>query len=448
MSNSIATRSVCPKCFKSIDANLVVENGSAILKKICPQHGEFNFLISEHGQEYLDLREFYFSLFTTPISQQKYLLITTPQCNLQCPICYLKGIDETILETSIEEIEGLLKNKGVELVIYGAEPTCDERLFEIIELIRKYQSTVVVYTNGLRLEDESYVLRLKSAGVNKILLQFDGFNDEAYKIIRGECLLKRKLACLENLKNNDMPVILEVAILKNVNMDQIGPVFDYASSNLFIKGVTFIGYFQFPFDNGLGLEYCLMPDEIIDELDRHTAGRICIKKVNSFQKVLYSYMALLKRRVCLYLKFYWIYRNGKTYFTVSEMLNIEQTQPRLILIKNAWTKGNKIAAAWHTMLLFGTLIWSKKVFGFIGDWASMISAHISNRSDHNASAGKLLQLDFSTGCDAYRFDEAIVPYCSMGYIYNHRDNGIVIKKSAASLVEMLKENKNNGCCKH
>ena len=46
-------RSVCPRCLRTIDAHLAVRDGRVVMRKTCPDHGEFASLVSSDADLYL-----------------------------------------------------------------------------------------------------------------------------------------------------------------------------------------------------------------------------------------------------------------------------------------------------------------------------------------------------------------------------------------------------------
>ncbi len=69
------TKSVCPECFKMIDAFIVEEHGKVYMNKECDKHGKFKLLLSFHPRYYKDLDEFYFSLFGKEEKEKKFYVL-------------------------------------------------------------------------------------------------------------------------------------------------------------------------------------------------------------------------------------------------------------------------------------------------------------------------------------------------------------------------------------
>jgi hypothetical protein len=59
-------------------------------------------------------------------------------------------------------------------------------------------------------------------------LQFDGVNDEVYLQLRGQRLLDKKIAAVKNVEKTNMRLVLVPTIASSVNVDQLGPIFQFA----------------------------------------------------------------------------------------------------------------------------------------------------------------------------------------------------------------------------
>jgi len=54
------TDSVCPECIKVIPARKYEKDGKVLMIKTCPDHGEFNDIISSDVKMYLEMEKWYF----------------------------------------------------------------------------------------------------------------------------------------------------------------------------------------------------------------------------------------------------------------------------------------------------------------------------------------------------------------------------------------------------
>tara|TARA_B110000285_G_C15136673_1_gene627439 strand:- start:1266 stop:2174 length:909 start_codon:yes stop_codon:yes gene_type:complete len=138
---------------------------------------------------------------------------TTYKCNMACANCYLgdmlnnpkfKDIDIVKFEEAISKLP-----KRCDIRFIGAEPTMNDSLFDMIEIARKYSHRPQILTNGLKLGQEDYVIKLKESGVNFLGLSMNGgLDDEMYKRFDNGKYAKLKTRALEYcIKHNIVPHI-------------------------------------------------------------------------------------------------------------------------------------------------------------------------------------------------------------------------------------------------
>ena len=253
------TLSLCPYCLRQLEAEIIKKEGKVFLKRDCPEHGRYETLLSKYPDYFAQLREYYFHLVKEPFPQSRYLLYLTPCCNLNCPICFIdphSGEKEDIYLSELKTI--IAPNR--ELILFGAEPSCREDIFEIITYLKKHQNSVSFYTNGINIVDFRYLLRLKEAGVDKIYFQFDGFREDIYELLRGAKLLHLKIKALENLERLKLPVVLDVTIVKGINESEIGKIFDYALTHSFVRAICLVAYVRSGCGRYFLTERGIMPD--------------------------------------------------------------------------------------------------------------------------------------------------------------------------------------------
>ena len=253
------TKSVCPHCLMTLPAAVYEKSGEVFLKKICPDHGEFDVYLWPDAEHYRWHANFEFPS-TSRVAQREsekgcphdcglcarhQRKITLPEievtwrCNLSCPVCFMS--DGTVPDDpSLEEIGRMYKTirefdgPGRPVQITGGEPTVRNDLPEIIALGRNLGfNAAELNTNGLVIgRDIDYLKRLKDAGVTNIYLQFDGLKPEATKMLRGRDVFEDKLQAIENCRKEDIPVILSVAIVSGINDNELGDLIAYAMDNL------------------------------------------------------------------------------------------------------------------------------------------------------------------------------------------------------------------------
>lgn len=296
------TRSICPVCKKTVDAQVRVRNEKVYMFKRCPEHGEFEGIISSdinyyrHSLAFNKPGQVPVSFATQvkagcpddcgicPDHQQHTclaLLEVTDGCNLSCACCYAgsSGGNFLDLDTVNFMLEKYVEYEGHPEVVQisGGEPTLHPKLFEIIKLARsKKIHYVMLNTNGIRLvEDDDFARRLAETNT-ELYLQFDGFEPGIYEKIRANRgLWNIKQAAIERIAKYRIPTTLVATLVKGVNEDQIGRIIDFAIKNRFIRGITFqpVAY--------------LNPEITFDPMDRLTLPDV-IKSIEAQTKSLFK----------------------------------------------------------------------------------------------------------------------------------------------------------------
>ena len=73
-----------------------------------------------------------------------------------------------------------------------------------------------------------------------LYFQFDGFDSETYRILRGEPdILEEKLRALDRLAEISLNVTLVPAIERGVNEHEVGKIIDFAIKHPAVRGINF-----------------------------------------------------------------------------------------------------------------------------------------------------------------------------------------------------------------
>lgn len=223
-------------------------------EKFCPEHGGQRNLVDRDLAAYLETQRFVKPAWVPressgnadkPCPQgcgfcdrhEQHLCMPiieiTSRCNLACPVCIADAGGNW--EMTVEEFGRLLDTliraelQIDILTLSGGEPLLHFRLLEIVDeaLARPQIVRVAISTNGLiLLEQPSLVRELQQRNV-VVSLQFDGFDDNIYEVLRGRKLLKQKLAILDLLKAADVPTSLTVTAANDINTSQLPQIMDY-----------------------------------------------------------------------------------------------------------------------------------------------------------------------------------------------------------------------------
>ena len=277
MSYDRKTQTICPICNRPLNGEYI-ENGDFIFfTSSCPEHGTSSVLASEYTEDFNKWME-YQSVNVAPkvaltngaSPKSEYgsecplhcgtcnnhlmtaccvLLDITERCNQHCPWCFANADESPESDPPLDKIASwydrlieLGEERPFNIQLSGGEPTVRNDLPEIIKMGRERGFEYIqLNTNGKRLgQDFEFTQKLAEAGLTTVFLQFDGMNDEINKTMRGEALLDIKKMAIENCKKSGIPVTLVPTVLKDVNLNDIGNLFDFMIENVnVIKGIHF-----------------------------------------------------------------------------------------------------------------------------------------------------------------------------------------------------------------
>lgn len=271
------TNSVCSKCLTKVEAKIIFQNESVYLVKHCLIHGREEVLIADDIEYYKQCQEFIKPgdmprRFNTPIKygcpydcglcpdHEQHSCLTlvevSDRCNLDCPICY--AASGTAIEAeaqnkirrhySLELIEQMLDNvvanEGEPDIVQlsGGEPTIHPEFFQILDIAKqKPIKHLMINTNGVRIaRDREFCDRLSQymPGI-EVYLQFDSFEAEALKELRGADLRWVREQAIAHLNEFNISTTLVVTLKKGLNDHEIGKIIDYALQQKCVRGVTF-----------------------------------------------------------------------------------------------------------------------------------------------------------------------------------------------------------------
>jgi len=241
--------STCRVCGRLIPARVHVADGAIRFHKHCPEHGPQTARVSGNADEYLKLDRFHRAgavpfRFDTPADEgcpgscglcpehEQHVCLPiieiTDHCDLDCPVCLVANRSRFHLTSS--QVAGML-DRLVEsegqidvLNLSGGEPTMHPCFREIVDecLARREILRVTVSTNGLRLLREPALFEFLAERGVVISLQFDGFSDETYRVLRGQPLLENKVRLIERAAELDAAMSLTATVVRGVNDEQIG----------------------------------------------------------------------------------------------------------------------------------------------------------------------------------------------------------------------------------
>ena len=271
------TRSICPVCKRTVDAEVNARENQVFLRKRCPEHGQFEARVYGDAEMYVDIQRFN-KPGTRPLRTQTEVKDGCPSdcglcpehkqhaclgiievntgCNLDCPICFAdsgspraNGPDgySITLEQCATMLDAFVAAEGEPEVVMlsGGEPTIHPDILAMVDLAQQRPINAVnLNTNGIRLAtDKRFVAELGRRNqpgrpVN-IYLQFDGLEERTHVAIRGRDLRETKQKALDNCAEAGLTVTLVAAIEKDLNEHEIGPIVRYALAHRAVRSIAF-----------------------------------------------------------------------------------------------------------------------------------------------------------------------------------------------------------------
>jgi 7,8-dihydro-6-hydroxymethylpterin dimethyltransferase len=263
------TRSICPLCKRVIDAEVNVRDNRVLLRKRCPDHGEFEALVYSDAELYMAQQRFN-KPGTLPLALQTEvhdgcpldcgicpqhkqhaclgIIEVNSGCNLDCPVCFAdSGTHQPdgfalTREQVAHMLDVFVQAEGTPEVIQfsGGEPTIHPDILEFVAMARERGIRIVmVNTNGIRLaRDRAFTRELARLGAH-VYLQFDGLDERTHLAIRGRDLRRVKRRALEHCAREGVGVTLVAAIEKGVNEHEIGAIVRTGVEHPAVNSVVF-----------------------------------------------------------------------------------------------------------------------------------------------------------------------------------------------------------------
>ena len=260
------TRSICPKCRRVIDAKVVLRDNKVFMRKRCPDCGPFEALVYGDAEAYTSFGKFNkpgtiplaygteirdgcpYDCGLCPDHQQHTclgIIEVNSACNMGCPLCFSDA--GPAFNLTLEEVEQMLddfvRTEGKPEVIQfsGGEPTIHPQIIEFVRAAKQRNiSFVMINTNGQRIARDDRFLEQLNEARPALYFQFDGFDSETNRILRGEPdLLDQKLRALERLAQIGLSVTLVPAIEWGVNEHEVGKIVEFAIQHPAVRGVNF-----------------------------------------------------------------------------------------------------------------------------------------------------------------------------------------------------------------
>ena len=267
------TSSLCPECLGRVHATVSERAGEVWMDKRCPEHGEFEAVLSSDVRHYYETTVDLGTVATccgggcdvaaasSPTTGAAgwsnhsctVLIEITERCNLSCPTCFAGSSPQhsrmMSLETYRQRLDGLVAGgkRGADMIqLSGGEPTIHPQLFEFIELaFARGFGKVTLNTNGIKLARQAYAKRLAACARSHpdcqlfVYLQFDGFDDDTHVRLRGRAdLAAIKESALANCIANGIRVHPVMTLTRDINDHEVGDFLSLAIDNSSIRHVV------------------------------------------------------------------------------------------------------------------------------------------------------------------------------------------------------------------
>ncbi len=410
------TRGTCPVCVELVDARVVEADGQVLLEKSCPRHGRHRALLSRAPRYFEELLEFYHDVLPASLPQRDFILRLTARCNMRCPICLASADDYQEEDLPLAELERFLVSRGrrLKLDLMGAEPTLRRDLEDILRLARRGGHITALHTNGIEIQDPERLGRLVAAGLDEVHLQLDGFSDEHDLVLRGRPMRAVRERVLASLERHGVATDLVVTVLRGLNESQMEPVLAYAAAHPFVKEVFYLGCRPLGRATEEFKDGCVAPDELVDDLERETGGRVRRDDVRVFQKLYFCLLAAFRVRKCLYIHHYLVVRSAGGYRPVAELVDLAYLEPHLERFRRLLRRSRALAAPY---LLFhaAVAVLRRRGWPLLVDGA-LLSLMLLLGFDLSRIKRRVILIGFITACDPWIHDVEVAANCGKGEV--------------------------------
>ena len=247
----------CSECGETVTAAIIGRQGKVYQRSNCPAHPAAESLIFSDADLYRKLDSWNQLIFPestsadeTPVGATTCgcgptgslndptlaVIDITNRCNYTCPMCFAAVTGEGEHYFLDPDLVGTMLRSLLDrpvpcrhIQFSGGEPTLHPEFPRILRMAREMGfDHIQVATNGSRFVTLGYARECEDAGLHTLYLQFDGVNDDVYRTLRGRPLFKAKVTAVDNIAKTNMRLVLVPTIAEGVNVDQLGPIFQFA----------------------------------------------------------------------------------------------------------------------------------------------------------------------------------------------------------------------------
>ena len=259
------TLSLCPHCSSLLSAVVFKREGKVYLRKVCPEHGEFEELYYGEYATYERFRRwqkdgkgvwtpnvkltalcpYNCGLCARHKSHTALLnLAVTNRCELRCWYCFFYAVKAGyVYEPSLNHIRFMLREArnmlprgAIAVQFTGGEPLLRDDIVDIVRIAREEgYHHVQVNTEGIRLAfDANIAVKLREAGTNVIYMSFDGVTPYTNPKNHWEAPY-----ALENLRRAKLGVVLVPTVIREYNLHEVGAIIRFGVKHAdIVRGVN------------------------------------------------------------------------------------------------------------------------------------------------------------------------------------------------------------------
>lgn len=188
----INTLSLCPTCYRKVEAQITFQNGLVVMTKFCPEHGPSSGIMEKDIQHFSN-----FYSEGTLGKNNTIIIHTHGNCNMSCPWCYFPM--GRLPDKPFSYFNAVLgQYRGWNLLMSGGEPTIRPDFFEFTQQAHNLGWRMGAITNMLQLGDPVFYEKvlaspLTSGGVVNLAMSMQHPKNYSQEI------LKQKVSALRNL---------------------------------------------------------------------------------------------------------------------------------------------------------------------------------------------------------------------------------------------------------
>ena len=220
----INTLSLCPVCYRKVEAQISFQNGLVVMSKSCPVHGPFSAIVEKDIQHFSN----FYSEGT--LGRNNTIIIHSHgNCNMSCPWCYFPMGE--IPDKPFSYFNTVLgQYRGWNLLMSGGEPTLRPDFFQFTEDGARSGWQMGAITNMIKLGDEDFFRKvLDSPLATPDLLKFAISMQHPKNY--PERVLKQKIAAINNIEASRKKVMCAMFSIQSLDeLDYIRDWYDATKS--------------------------------------------------------------------------------------------------------------------------------------------------------------------------------------------------------------------------